>query len=264
MEELQMVSLDNTEIASWDFPMIKAELQRRLDAYAGLVYTDETIKEAKSDRATLGKVKKAISDAEKAYKAKCMAPYDAIKPKIKELIDLVEEQRTLIDSTVKDFEMRQKAEKELAVRSFYDRKAVTLGSLASPLYGKLFDSKWTNASTGKAKYEEAIQVAINQSVLDIEEIRSWNSPFVDTLLEVYVSTLSVEKAKAKDLELTESAKKAGLTNQPAAEISVTPVINEPIKADAEAGVTMKIYASTAQLNQITDFMKAIGVKYDVL
>ena len=61
MEELQMVSLESTEIASWDFPMIKAELQRRLDAYAGLVYTDETIKEAKSDRATLGKVKKAIS-----------------------------------------------------------------------------------------------------------------------------------------------------------------------------------------------------------
>ena len=108
MNDLQIVNLENTDITAWDFSAIKAELQRHLDAYAGLVYTDDSIKEAKNDRATLNKVKKAIDEARKAYKAKCLAPYEAMEPQIKELLDLVEGQRTLIDDTVKDYENRQK------------------------------------------------------------------------------------------------------------------------------------------------------------
>ena len=53
MNDLQIVRLDNTDITGWDFAMLKAELQSRLDSYAGLVYTDETIKSAKTDRTTL-------------------------------------------------------------------------------------------------------------------------------------------------------------------------------------------------------------------
>ena len=110
METLQIASLENTEVSSWDFTMLKAELQYQVAKYAGIIYTDETVKEAKNDRATLNKVKKAISDAEKTYKTKCLEPYEAVKPQIKELIDLVENQRVLIDATVKDFENRQKLE----------------------------------------------------------------------------------------------------------------------------------------------------------
>ena len=87
METLQIVSFENTEVSSWDFAMLKAELQHQLDKYAGTIYTDETVKEAKNDRATLNKVKKAINDAVNAYKAKCLEPYEAVKPQIKELID---------------------------------------------------------------------------------------------------------------------------------------------------------------------------------
>lgn len=262
MDELQLVNLENSEITTWDFPAVKAELQRRLDACAGLIYTDETIKDAKSDRATLNKVKKAITDAEKAYKTKCLEPYEVLKPCIKELVDMVEEQRMLIDSTVKDFENRQKEEKAQQVRKYYDRKAVVLGDYADSLYERLFDKKWTNTTTGKTKYEEAIHVAINQAAMDLETIKSWNSPFTETLLETYIATLSVEKSREKDVQLTEVAKKAGLTNQSTATKIITtstvPVI------DAEQGVAMKVYANQSQMNQITDFMKAIGVRYDLL
>ncbi len=262
MDELQIMNLEGSEINTWDFPIIKAELQHRLDLYSGLVYTDDTIKDAKSDRATLNKVKKAINDAEKAYKMKCLAPYEALRPQIKELVDLVEEQRILIDSTVKDYENRQKEAKEQEVRRYYDRKAVVLGEYAGLLYDKLFDKKWTNASTGKSKYEEAIQIAISKAATDIEEIKALNSPFIDTLLETYIATLSVDKVKEKDVQLTEAAQKAGLTNQPA-EVPVK-VVTSPINDETEQSVTMKIYANQNQLDQITDFMKAIGVHYDML
>lgn len=269
MNELQIANLENTEITTWDFPMIKAELQRRLDTYASIVYTDESIKDAKNDRATLNKVKKAIDDARKAYKAKCLAPYEALEPQIKELLDLVEGQKNLIDGTVKDFEERQREAKEQEVKKYYDRKAVSLVGYADALYPKLFDKKWVNASKTKAKYEEEVQAAINGAAADIKAIQALNSPFVDTLFEVYVDTLSMDQVQAKQKELEEAARKASLTTVEAAAAAVgvqTPAQAEKPQnsANAEDGVAMKIYASQGQMNQIMDFMKAIGVRYELL
>ena len=46
MENLQIVSLENTDISTWDFSVLKAELQEYLSQYEGLVYTEETVKDA--------------------------------------------------------------------------------------------------------------------------------------------------------------------------------------------------------------------------
>ena len=269
MNDLQIANLEKTDITVWDFPAIKEKLQRHLDAYAGLVYTDGSIKDAKNDRATLNKVKKAIDEARKAYKAKCLAPYEVMEPQIKELLNLVEDQKALIDKTVKDYENRQKETKELEVRKYYDRKAVVLENLADGLYPKLFDKKWTNATTTKAKYEEEIMVAINTAEADINAIRSMNSPFVDTLLEVYAETLSMEQVKAKQNELDEAAKKASLTTEKeAADVFDSPIPTlvkaEQAAANAEDGIALKIYATQEQMNQITDFMQAIGARYEFI
>ena len=89
MNELQIISLENTDISSWNFEILREELQRSLDHYTGIVYTEDSMREAKNDRATLNIVKKIIEDARKAYKARCLAPYDAVEPKIKELVEMV-------------------------------------------------------------------------------------------------------------------------------------------------------------------------------
>ena len=269
MNDLEIIRLENTDISGWNFPMLREELQSRLDTYAGIVYTDETIKDAKNDRTTLNKVKKVIEDARKSYKARCLAPYDALEPNIKELVDMVEKQGVMIDQTVKDYESRQKETKELDVRKYYDRKAVVLGNLADRLYTKLFDKKWTNATTSKAKYEEEIVIAINKSVADIDAIRNMNSPFVETLLDVYAETLSMDQVKAKHTELDEAMKNAKITTVEEvtavhdSPVSVT-VQTEQSPANAEDGVAMKIYATQSQMSQVTDFMKAIGVRYELI
>ncbi|MBR3245186.1 MAG: DUF1351 domain-containing protein [Parasporobacterium sp.] len=269
MEALQIVQMENADITTWDLPAIKAELQKRLDEFAGLVYTADTIKDAKNDRALLNKAKKTIEDARKAYKAKCLEPYEAIEPQIKELTDMVDHQRVLIDETVKEFETAQKAEKEQEVRAYYDRKSSLLGEYADDLYSKLFDPKWLNASTSRAKYEEAIQSAINQAAGDIAAVKAMNSPFVDTLLKIYLETLSLDAVRTKKDELSAAAAAAGMTSEqqadepPAIESRCSEVVGME-NVNPEAGTAMKIYANQSQLNQITDFMKAIGVHYEFL
>ena len=268
MNELQIIRLENTDISGWDFSSLRAELQSRLDFYAGLVYTDETIKDAKKDRATLNKVKKVIEDARKAYKARCLAPYDALEPDMRSLVDMVEKQRSLIDSTLKEYEARQKQAKELEIKKFYDRKAIALGDLADRLYPMILDSKWLNASSQRSRYEEEIIAAIASAAADIETVRAWGSPFVDTLIELYCQTRSIDRVKEKQIELEAAARKASLT----AEQELPAVDPHSLQSDvsgkaaprSDSGTVLRIIATKNQLDQITDFMKAIGVRYELV
>lgn len=265
MSELQIVNQIESEITAWDFESLKSQFEEKLSVYKNMVYTDDSIKSAKDDKAYLNKVKKALEDKRKAYKAECMAPYETVEPKIKELVNMVEEHRQLLDETVKEYENRKKAEKERDVKSFYDKKAFVLGEYGEKLYEKLLDPKWLNLSTGKKQYEEGIITAINQAVNDIAEIKAMESPFCNTLMEIYIETVDIEKVKAKDLELIDSAKKAGIMSV-TGEVSVT-VESSKLKSDTSVqgdGATIfKVYASDYQLDQLCDFMKAIGVTYEL-
>lgn len=263
MNDLQIVNLEQTDITAWDFARIKEELAQTLSQYQSIVYTDDTIKSAKNDKATLAKAKKLVEDQRKAYKAKCLAPYEAFEPQIKELVSMIEEQRVLIDDVVKEYTERQKQEKEVEVKKYYDKKAFVLGSLAEPLYAKILDAKWLNASTSRTKYEEEVQVAVNNALNDINVIKNMNSPYVDTLLEKYTETLSLDDVKAKMEELETAASKAGLTQSASVVTSDVQEVKQEIKANETEGVSVKIYANASQMRQICDFMKVIGVNYEM-
>ena len=266
---MQIIKLENTDISGWDFPAIREELQNRLDYYSGLVYTDETIGEAKKDRTTLNKVKKVIDDARKAYKARCLAPYDALEPDMKSLVDMVEKQKNLIDDTVKEYEARQKAAKEQEIKNYYVRKAAVFGDLAERLYPVILDSKWLNASCPRSRYEEEIISAVASASSDLEVIRAWNSPFVETLTDLYCQTLSMDRVREKKLELEAAAEKANLSNP--VQAPDAPDFRSPQSESADhpaeqgnGSILIRITASQNQLNQITDFMRAIGVVYELV
>ena len=268
MENLQIVSLDNTDISTWDFSVLKAELQEYLAQYDGLVYTEETVKDAKRDRTTLNKAKKAVEDARKAYKARCLEPYDAIEPKIKELTELLDERKKQIDDTVKEFERRSKEEKEKEVREYYNRISECFGADADRIYQMIFDPKWSNASTGTAKYKEAVQIAVASVRRDLEQIDAMDTPFRETLRETYLETHSMDAVLEKNTELREAAGKAGFTasQEKGQERPDTPanISSSTQKVSEEEGTLLRIHASQAKLNQIFDFMRAIGVEYEIL
>jgi hypothetical protein len=263
MNELQILELEQHDITTWDFAELKEEIVQILSVYKTTVYTDQTIKMAKDDKAKLAKAKKIIEERRKAYKAKCLAPYEALEPQIKEIVTMIEEQRIAIDTVVKDYTERQKAEKEEIVHKYYDKKSFVLGELAEVLYKKILDPKWLNASASKTKVEEEIQIAINNALNDVNTIKAMESPFEDTLLEKYVDTLSVDEVKDKHKELIEAMAKAGMNQQPVNDRPVVKTeVTQPV-ANTEEGTVIKVYASQSQLCQVLDFMKAIGVNYEI-
>ena len=203
MTNEELVPVNNQELTTWDFEQMKSELQTLVDSYTNIAYTEDSIKDAKKDKASLNKIKKQIEDARKAFKKKCMEPYDAVEPKIKELVEMVDRQTVLISEVVKEVEDREKAKKEQEIRAYYDVKATVFGSLADSLYPKILNPKWLNKSTNKAKYQEEMLEAIAKTKSDLDVIQTMNPLMKDELEAVYVETLSMEEVEKKLEEFTD-------------------------------------------------------------
>lgn len=60
--ELRVNEVTIPEKISFNYEELKAELTEKVAFYETLVYTDDQVKEAKADRATLNKLKKTLND----------------------------------------------------------------------------------------------------------------------------------------------------------------------------------------------------------
>lgn len=60
--ELRVNEVAIPEKISFNYEELKAELTEKVAFYETLVYTDDQVKDAKADRATLNKLKKTLND----------------------------------------------------------------------------------------------------------------------------------------------------------------------------------------------------------
>lgn len=260
MSEKQLIILEQTDISSWDFPELKKELSKMLDTYKSAVYTDETIKTAKADKARLNKIKEQIKSGQKAFKEKCLAPLTAIEPDIKELNSMLEIQVRNIDTFIRDYDARLKAEKKQKYRNFYDKKSKILGDLAEPLFEKLLDPKWLNATSSEKKCCEELLVRIDNAHRDIRTLHELNSPFENTIIKKYTETLSVDEAKKHNDELIADNANSISSLEKGNNSEKKNILQEN---DHEKCIRfLKISGKNKQIQLLFDFAKAIGVKIE--
>ena len=69
----------------WNSEEIKGRVREMMESYKGVVYTEDTMKAAKDDRAALNKLKKAIEDRRKEVKRRCMEPYEQFEKEVKDM-----------------------------------------------------------------------------------------------------------------------------------------------------------------------------------
>lgn len=215
----------------FNFGELKQEMTAALAKYNGLVYTDESIKDAKTDRATLNKFKDALENKRKEIKKQCLEPYEAFEKKIKELTALVDKPILAIDAQVKSFEQAQKDEKKATIRAFYDDH---IGDLAALLpFDKIFNEKWLNATVKIAESQESIMQTIGRVSSDLRTIANIKSEFELQVKDTYLQTLDLssalnegarlEQQKAKMAEY--EARKAALETLQNSEEARTIIVN---------------------------------------
>lgn len=186
----------------WNNEELKAEIAEKMQEYKSLAFTEETIKEAKADRAKLNKLRTAFEDERKRIKKLCMAPYDEFERQVKELIALIDEPIQLIDSQIKEVEQKRREEKRQKIEELF----ACIGFQTFVTLDKIWDDKWLNASVTLGKIEEQMKSRMYQIGNDVLTIQ--NLPeFSFEAMEVYKKTLDLTMAIREGQRLSEIQKR---------------------------------------------------------
>lgn len=152
----------------WNYDELKQQLTEGLAAYKGRVYTDDTITQAKKDRAVLNKLATAIDDKRKDMKARYLQPYQDFEAQAKELAQMVKTQAAEIDAQVKAYEQHRKDEKLAKIKELY---TAIIGKLANLVpYERLHESRWLNVTTSMTTITEEMGVKIEQAAAGLKAI----------------------------------------------------------------------------------------------
>lgn len=202
--ELKIHEIAFPKAIEFNYEDIKKEIAEKLQHYANLVYTDEQIKVAKTDRATLRKFIDALETKRKEIKKQCLEPYEAFEKQMKEIVAVVNEPVLLIDKQVKNFEERQKEEKREEIKKYWESTEI---QLPIPLtLEQLFDEKWLNASVKMSTIQTEIESKLTKITNDLDILA--NLPeFSFEAIEVYKDTLDLNKAINEGKRLSELMKR---------------------------------------------------------
>lgn len=189
----------------WNMDEIKAQVAAMMESYTDMVYTPDTMKLAKEDRAKLNKFVKIIEDKRKEIKKKWLEPYNRFEAEIKSVLELVQEPIKMIDGQIKGYESQQKEEKRQRLQEVYQENIGNLGDILP--FEKIFDQRYLNATYDFDKAAGEIQASIKKVETDLATIDSLDSKYKLNVKDVYVRTLDLSKAMAENTRLKELEEK---------------------------------------------------------
>ncbi len=192
----------------WNFEELKEEITKKSSDYLNLVYSDDQIKDAKQDRANLRKLVTAIENKRKEIKKEIMVPYDDFAEKEKELVGIINEAITNIDTQVKGYEEGLRSEKLAKVKEIYKE---CIGDLDRTVpFDKIFKESWLNVSTTLKSIKEEIITIREKIDGDLKIINTENTPYVYEMKEEYLKDFDLMAAMTKKQQLEETAQKKAL------------------------------------------------------
>lgn len=183
----------------WNKAELEENVRSIVAAYQGLVYTEDTVSDAKNDRAALRKLLNEIEDRRKLVKKKCMEPYEVFESDLKDVTALIKEQISIIDEQVKEYENSVKEEKKARLQDVY---AEAIGELAEVLpFERVFEAQYLNVSFKESKAATEIQEKVQRVKSDLAAIDALDSKYKLNAKDVYVRTLDMSKAMAENARL---------------------------------------------------------------
>ena len=181
---------------------LKRELAEKLKKYDGVIYSDDSIKDAKSDRANLNKFKAAIEDRRKDIKKQCLKPYEDFEKKVKEIIALVDKPILAIDGQIKAYEEDQKKAKKQEIAEAYTEIVKPELFQIIPL-AQIFNDRWLNVTYNMANIKQDIELVAQQVEADLGVIDTLESEFSLQIKDYYIRTRDLSGALREKARLEE-------------------------------------------------------------
>ena len=261
----------------WNYEELKNELQERVKTYETLVYTEDQIKEAKTDRAALNKLKKALNDERIRRQKEYMAPFESFKAQVDEIIKLIDRPAALIDRQVKEYEEAKKAEKEKMIRDYLSGYELPFGIDAQ----RLFDPKMLNATVSLQKAKDEIAAKVRKICMEADILGNMTE-YQDAAIAAYVKTLDLgeatraqQEAKVtaeqlrrwqaeREIKEMEAARRATEAEKAAKEekaVNLPNVEIEPPKQPMTAWVNFSVLLDVQKARALKAFFEANGIEY---
>ena len=235
------IQAPKTKPVVWNYEELKSDLTTALKDYESRVYTEDTIAEAKEDRAKLNKLKKAINDERIAREKEYMQPFNEFKTQAKELCDMIETASSGIGEQLEAFEQKRIDEKTSHIQSLFDDVASNY-DLPFITLDKVMNDKWLNKATSDKTIIEEITERFEKAMKDLEVIRKMPSYSFEAE-EAYKTCLDLNTALEEGEKIAEIQQKKNTAN-----------------ADGEKfEVSFKCHITIAQAKALKEFCKQNGI-----
>lgn len=262
---------------TWNYLEVKQWVEDGLQAYKGRVYSNDTITEAKKDRANLNKLATAIDSKRREMKALYLAPYEQFEAEAKELVNMIKTVSAEIDAQVKTYEDYRKAEKQqFIVEQLYKPLIGNLAELVP--YERLHNPKWLNVTTSVNEVSDDIARTVEKIESGLKAIDQLNleADIAERVKSVFLKDFDLAAAIAEK-ERIEAEREKLARYQATQQAQVAPAEPQAISASAEEEtptqseqrpvaeeklltVAFRIHVTKAQLDGLGAYMRANGIK----
>lgn len=268
--ELKVDDYQLPEVIRFNYEELKAEITAKMHDYESLVYTEDCLKEAKTDRAKLNSLKTALNDERLRREREYMESFRPFKDRINELISIIDKSAKAIDKQVKDFEEKQKEEKRVAIGSLFLNQNF-------PEWVRLpqiFDEKWLNKSVSMKAIDAALHQRKEQIEADLATIKGLTEFSFEAETE-YKRSLDLGKAIAEgkrlaDIQIAKEAEKAHREAEEARNAMKGAQTQDTKSVDCETVVETEIpkmrvsfwaEVTVMQAKALKEFFNANGIQY---
>lgn len=194
MQEELTVRVEHPELPAirWNEAEVQQNLTEMLAAYTGRVYTPDTIKDAKADRAAVNKLDKQLSDAARSAKAFYMKPLEEFLQSTKQMQTRCKAVSGAIDQQVKAVEEAERQDKADALQAVY---ADCIGELREMIpFDRLLVPQWLNKTYDLAKASRELRKSVETRREELRLIRENCGEDTEACTTEYLRELNLNAA----------------------------------------------------------------------
>jgi hypothetical protein len=273
--QLEVKPYEQIKPIEFNYEELKTQLLTKLDDYKHLQYTSDQIQAAKTDRANLNSLKKALNDERIRREKEFLEPFNTFKAQIRELCDLIDEPVKLIDAQIKEVENREKEEKREQCRKIFDDMASFPGRPDWLQFEQIFNEKWLNKTCSIKSITDEIVEKLKKIAADITVLSELEYSF--EAIEEYKRSLDVSAAMNEGKRIAEIQKrKAEIEQNVVVEQTETPDIpfmdgevreiipDEPKAEETRVWLSFRAYLSKSDALELKAFLNAMGIQYEAI
>lgn len=242
MQEELTVRVEHPELPAirWNEAEVQQNLTEMLAAYTGRVYTPETIKDAKADRAAVNKLDKQLSDAARSAKAFYMKPLEDFLQSAKQMQGQCKQVSGAIDQQVKAVEEAERQDKADALQAVYTDCIGELRELIP--FDRLLVPQWLNKTYDLAKAGRELRKSVETRREELRLIRETCGEDTEACTTEYLRELNLNAAlvehsrrqNARDAQRRAEAERLAAERARAAAPVIVPPSEEERQIKAEA------------------------------